>query len=84
MKLIEDDIKIFHRIVEGFENGQLTSVVIETRPPFDKEIKQQILEDQRLRELVEKNTDDISNYNSTKEFLQSLLDVSKETEESKA
>ena len=43
------------------------------------EIKQAL----KLMELVEENTDDISNYNSTKEFLQSLLDVSKETEESK-
>jgi len=31
----------------------------------------------KLLELVEENTDDISNYNSTKEFLQSLLDSSK-------
>jgi len=43
----EEDIEVKPRILDGFEQTHLTNIIIKTRPPFDKQLKQQILDNQR-------------------------------------
>jgi len=104
MKLREDDIYVIHDASVGENDGYQYNVKFLSLEGEDivwqksqaEQLKQQILENQRLRELVEKrievcknnkeeisvkdNWKDFCNQNLEKNILQSLLDKAKEKE----